>query len=415
MHELDPMTGPDPVTGLDPVRALRAEISVPDAARLAAGRARLLAELDDPALHPDLAGRPDRAPSRTRLRALPGTRSRALSGRGSRAQFRGRGLLLPTGAAAAAAVAIAVALTVGSPTGARVVLRPGTSPGPGSSVTPGSSGTGPDPGPSASVHVSLAAQLLHSASATVSRQQLARPAGSQWFYEQLVDSSYGQGVRREEDWTTFDARLSAYYVKGRLVVHDGGARLPVKPKGTPLEVWDAAATPETAFDALAALPTDPEAVLAAVDRRLAALHDDPMVGGVFSASLHQTHQQQRFAYLANLLWNASLGAPPAAQAAVYEAMAIIPGIGIQEGISNVVGRPAVGLSADGGQIQLLLDPQSYQVIGLRMVSPGPEAAVTGVTKGLRTGKGPGTVPPKGTVLQSLATTNVTKVSGPGKR
>jgi hypothetical protein len=62
---------------------------------------------------------------------------------------------------------------------------------------------------------------------------------------------------------------------------------------------------------------------------------------------------------------------------------------------------------------LLLDPVSYQVTGLRSVSAGAGDAVAkkaAVAKGGRS-----TVPPKGTVLDSLAYITVREVAKPGAR
>jgi hypothetical protein len=70
----------------------------------------------------------------------------------------------------------------------------------------------------------------------------------------------------------------------------------------------------------------------------------------------------------------------------------------------------VGLSADGGLTQLLLDPRTYQVIGMRSTSPGPLGHDLHKSAG---GKDPRTLPPRGTVLESLSWT-VTPVTGPGR-
>ena len=45
-------------------------------------------------------------------------------------------------------------------------------------------------------------------------------------------------------------------------------------------------------------------------------------------------------------------------------MADIPGVTVRTGLTNAVGRTAVGISANGGVSWLLLDPHTYQVIGI---------------------------------------------------
>jgi hypothetical protein len=144
----------------------------------------------------------------------------------------------------------------------------------------------------------------------------------------------------------------------------------------------------------------------------------------------QNRGQLEFDYLALLLWNAAggVGAPPAAEAAAFRAMAAIPGVTVQQGITDAANEPAIGVSDDGGYDQLLLDPVSYQVLGLRQLSTGiaPKLAVpsakqlAGFSKAerqkiLRQLKNPPAGPPKGTVIESLAYAQVSEVSGPGVR
>jgi hypothetical protein len=108
-------------------------------------------------------------------------------------------------------------------------------------------------------------------------------------------------------------------------------------------------------------------------------------------------------------------------------MAAIPGVTVQQGITDVAGNPAIGVSDDGGYDQLLLDPVSYQVTGLRQLSTGigpkvaapspqvlakfPKAEQQKILRKLKTPAGP----PKGTITLSLAYAKVSEVSGPGVR
>ena len=105
-------------------------------------------------------------------------------------------------------------------------------------------------------------------------------------------------------------------------------------------------------------------------------------------------------------------------------MAAIPGVTVQRGITDAAGNPAIGVSDDGGYDQLLLDPVSYQVTGLRQLSTGigplvapspqqlakfPKAEQQQILRKVKTQQWP----PKGTVVQSLAYAQVSEVSGPG--
>jgi hypothetical protein len=95
---------------------------------------------------------------------------------------------------------------------------------------------------------------------------------------------------------------------------------------------------------------------------------------------------------------------------VFRAMAAIPGVSSQRGITDVVGQPAIGLSASGGKSQLLLDPQTYQVIGVRAFSAGQKVSPrAGGRKAAKLHW-----PPKGTLVISMAWAQVTMVSGPGR-
>jgi hypothetical protein len=109
-------------------------------------------------------------------------------------------------------------------------------------------------------------------------------------------------------------------------------------------------------------------------------------------------------------------------------MAAIPGVTVQQGITDAVGAPAIGVSDDGGYDQLLLDPVSYQVIGLleRSTESGPKRAPLSPKELAKLPKAEQqqilrkmkTAPPelrKGTVVFSVAYTQVSEVSGPGVR
>jgi hypothetical protein len=361
---------------LDLVGSLRAEVPTADVRHLSAGRDRLLAEIDS------LPGNPwndSRQPSR-------GSR---------RNHWR---LALPS--------AITMLAAAAATAGVLILVSPLTH----STGTPPPSSWTATPGPSPAARAELAAQWLQVAADAVARQRADRPNPTQWFYVQTLTDDTTQGRRTDVNWNTFDGRWSAYYEGTHLVVHDGRAAFQNSGRGTPLDVWDATATPLTAYDALASLPSDPHMLITAVDRQLAAQGPGARrAGGIFSVSTRDpTPGQEEFAYLANLLWNAFLAAPPTAVADVYRAIATIPGITTQYGITNVAGAPAVGLAPDNSQSQLLLDPHTFQVIGLRLLSPGPRSAT-------HSGQPTQPLPPKGTVTQSLANIHVSRVTGPGQR
>lgn len=330
---------------LDLVREMRADVPAPTRTQLAPGRARLVAALSPP-------------PRRRRL-------SRAI---------------LPVAVAGTAALA-AVAVSI--------------------------SGTGPSVHKPLPAGPSLTARLLDAASATVARQPAVRPRPHQWIYTKSVYYSYRRGSQRDENWMTFDGRKTAYFQGGRLIVHTGPG-IPGR-GGTPLGRYDNSATPLTAYDALASLPSDPHALLAVIAGQVARLGPGGMApGSVVSLGLTKSRAVLEFDYLTQLLWNATAGEPPAAEAAVFRALARIPGVSVQQGIIDGLGRPAVGLSATGGRSQLLLAPRTYQVTGMRQVSTGHDPV-----RLVKRGKV--YWPAKGTVITSIASARPVLVRGPGQR
>ena len=339
---------------LDLVRDLRADVPSPTRERLAPGRARLLASVSRP----------------------------------SRPRYARRAVLPVAAAASAVAVAVAVAAASGAWSG------PAT----------GSAAVKPP-----AIRLTLTAQLLSTAAATVAKHPVVRPGPHQWFYTKFVGHDYGQPAQSNENWETFDGRRTAYFQDGRLIVHKtlgafAGGGL------TPVGEYNANATPQTAYNALASLPSNPRALLAVIARQVAKVGPSVASGSVVSLYAPKGRDELEFDYLAQLLWNSATGEPPAAEAAVFRALAAIPGVSSQQGITDVVGRPAIGLSDNGGKTQLLLDPQTYQVIGMRAASTGTDPVRTIAGKGRKM-----PWPPKGTIIESMAWAQVTMVSGPGRR
>ena len=267
----------------------------------------------------------------------------------------------------------------------------------------------------------LAARVLHDASAAASRvPPKTTPSPGQWIYSKLVGYQYPQGTSSDENWITFDGTESAYYESrgAPITVHTSPTTPPADITSDPLAAFNTDATPQTAYYALASLPAAPSQLLAALDKAAKSVGAANLAAGTPVASHAPKNEGQlEFDYLSLLLWNAAggVGAPPNAEAAAFRAMAAIPGVTVQQGITDVAGNPAIGVSGDGGYDQLLLDPVSYQVTGLRQLSTGvgPKMAAARALSNspgsprpmqqqiLRKLKNPAG-PPKGTVVQSLA-------------
>jgi hypothetical protein len=231
-------------------------------------------------------------------------------------------------AVAAAAVAAAVLLPA---TGGGVLLRP----------RPATSG--PHPARLLSVTV-----VLGRAAAAAERRPAVMPGPRQWVYEKGVKAGPGgRGRFVMEGWTRFDGEQSADISRGRLVV------LPYGPAqdGVP------DATPQGAARYLSSLPTSPAALLKVIYRKADTVPRDLW-------AVPGNRDSEAFSILMTLLFNAPAGVPPAVEAAVFRATALIPGVRVGKA-ADALGRPALALSGAGLNGSFLLDPGSYALIGLR--------------------------------------------------
>jgi hypothetical protein len=180
----------------------------------------------------------------------------------------------------------------------------------------------------------------------------------------------------DEEWITFDGSGSAYYQGGQLLTHTSTAAAATPGADVnPWAAWNMTATPKTAYDVLAALPVNPQALLTVIAAKSAGQSADDLVANPIAGQPPTTQAQREFDLLTEILWNAApgVGGPPAVEAASYRALATLPGITVQAGITNTAGRPAIGISDDGGLDQLLIDPAGYRVIGIRTLASGVAA------------------------------------------
>ncbi len=361
MNDLD-------LNDLDLVRTMRAEVPSPSPARLASGRDRILAAASRPRRYRLLAAVPGlRRYQRPTRPAGPGTAWR---------------LALPAGAIVAAAAIVCAAVLGGTAAPSR--------PGSAAPSRPGSAGSHPRPAPTA--RVSLAARFLTVAARTVAAEPAAtRPGDRQWVYARFVQAQTGTATQSDENWIRFDGLEQAYYLNGQLIIHPDGSG-----SGGPLD----------SYRELAALPADPAAILAAAGQVVGTTQrqwENWSSGSAVAELAPRSIGDAEFDYLAQLLWNAYAAAPPAALAHVYQGMADLPGVRVEHGMTSAAGRPGIGVSANGGVSWLLLDPQTYRVIGVN------ERAVTVRTAGTK-----GSLP-RFSGMISMAWADVAIVAVPGQR
>lgn len=361
--------------------AFRSALPYPSRARLAAGRDRLLAAT---------------------MTEAEETGGRQPPGRLPLLRWRPAVALAAAGAVAAVAVGTGYALTAHtSRTGKPAV--PAAAPSARAQQ--------------ATQQATLAAKVLNDAARAAAKAKIREPSPGQWIVSESINTGYRYRapVTTPPQWITFDGGQTAYHQgpdgSGPLVVHTSRTSLP--PPGT--SPWTAlntyGITPKIAWDILDSLPASPRALLTVIATHAGT---QPAAGpgapdGLFGGGKPATEAQAEFDYLTWLMWNAQTGldGPPSGDAAAYSALATLPGISIQEGITDAAGAPVIGVSADGGYNQILLSPATYQVVGFRSISTGA------APKRQRDTRTP--YPPKGAVILSTAFTKVAEVPAPGDR
>ena len=126
------------------------------------------------------------------------------------------------------------------------------------------------------------------------------------------------------------------------------------------------ANPTPAY--LASLPSDPDALLATIREQLP--QGKPDASGEAEAQLV-------FRTVATLVTKADALLRPELRSALYRALATLPGITRQSGTTDLDGRTGIAISrtGDGARFDLILDPASSRVIGVRQVLVEAERGV----------------------------------------
>ena len=231
-------------------------------------------------------------------------------------------------------------------------------------------------------------QVLLTAARTVASQPSTTPQPQQWLRVTTVQTQAGGRASTDVEWMTFNGVRSAYYQKGKLVVHTypGAATSDSSPMGT--------------YDALIKLPPNPQNLLNALAFASA--------GQVPSSSPNP--EVRTWDNIVQLLWDSPVAAPPKLQAEIFVALTKLPGLRVER-VTDALGNPAIGLYLPAeGHSDLLLDPNTYQVIGRLSISTGhytKAEQMMAKAKGLK-------LSPAGTVTWSIVR-NTTPVRGPGQR
>ncbi|NRQ38457.1 CU044_5270 family protein [Nonomuraea sp. NN258] len=302
----------DLVDDIKALRSFRGDAPEPDAARLAALR--------------------DRLATTTATATAPGAPAPRSAGR--RAPFARRALL---SGALAAAVAAAVLLTAPD----------ATEPAPGG--TPSTAVAEPRPG---------SITLLEQAALVAERRSFSAPRPDQWVYTRTKSIQPADGAESiMEGWIRYDGKQLA-----RVSPRTGQLRV----EDVPPDPGDDDLSPQQYHHKLLALPTDPVKLLAKVTKDRHWI-DYPKE----EAPSRQPNDERAFRVLTLYLGQQAV-MPPRLEAAIYRALARIPGVKVATGVRDAMDREGLAIyyepKGQGVSTRyFVLDPQTYRLLGERTV------------------------------------------------
>jgi hypothetical protein len=179
----------------------------------------------------------------------------------------------------------------------------------------------------------------------------------------------------------------------------------VKPDGDSEE-----RSPAQWYDYLRALPDDPSALLAKIDRR-AESYNAENHGRLYTTE--DGRDQWAFGRLVDFLGQGP-STPQSRRATIFRALARIPGVQVKEGTKDALGRPGTTVSRtspDGLREEFVLASGTYDYLGWRFVAVKDQHRPK--TREVR-GGGPGVIP-AGTVVNEQAVEATALVDRPGQR
>ncbi|KAB2352273.1 hypothetical protein F8566_00785 [Actinomadura rudentiformis] len=148
-----------------------------------------------------------------------------------------------------------------------------------------------------------------------------------------------------EQWWRFDGAKTASYDprKNELTVHDAGLRGDDR-------------SPRQFYDYVNGLPTGSEALLT-------RLRQD-------SAKSAGADQNERVFNLISVILRDAQIMPPKVNAALLRVLEKIPGVRVNNNVTDLAGRPGIAVTRDDdtGRNELILDPKTYRFLGNRTVA-----------------------------------------------
>ncbi|MBO2450113.1 CU044_5270 family protein [Actinomadura barringtoniae] len=192
-------------------------------------------------------------------------------------------------------------------------------------------------------------RILEVAAKTVENQTAPRPKPDQWIYvpELIVSNApwARNGKATMEQWWRFDGTKTADYDAKwkKVTVHDSG-----------LEGDDR--SPRQFYDYVNGLPTETGALLTRLRK------DSRKIAG--------NNQNERLFGQIFVIFRDAPIMPPKVNAALFRALAKIPGVRIEKNITDLAGRPGIAVTRDSdiGREELILDPRTYDFMGSRTVA-----------------------------------------------
>ncbi|GII56851.1 hypothetical protein Pth03_52400 [Planotetraspora thailandica] len=207
--------------------------------------------------------------------------------------------------------------------------------------------------------VANAEDLANAAALQAATEPATRPRPDQWSYAKSVfaDSSNGSGGSlfgppdkrvTVERWSRVDGKQSAIIDKGRLQIRD-------------LSAMEQGGSPRSDYPYLLSLPDNPSALLAhvykVVDEENGGRPDDEARAG------------RAFEIIEVFMRDSAL--PPKLRAAMYGALAKIPGVRYEAKAADILGRPGVTLyRIEEGYLrsEIMVNPKTYEYMGFRFIA-----------------------------------------------
>ncbi|WP_146103658.1 CU044_5270 family protein [Nonomuraea solani] len=201
--------------------------------------------------------------------------------------------------------------------------------------------------------------VLERAALVASRSSVAGIRSDQWFY--LKESQHlGGDLPAFESWDRMDGRRSAVRVEGEELRVGAAEKGPTHVGRTQKEVEALPSDPDALLRHFRGLEKERSPLSICHPRCAPEIADDVKVFGAIG-------------------WYMKFGPmiPPETVAGMYRALAKIPNVSVEEGVTDADGRQGIGVvfdAGDGVKGYYILDPDDYHYMGVKVVRADGESA-----------------------------------------